>query len=291
MAWITNVRTLLPYAGKPSWIPTERQPSLDDVRGNSLPLARRAVAARVPPFAMSLACPEVRRHQSVGNPERIRNVARRVIETQRAGHRVVVVVSAMSGVTDGLIKLAREVSPAPVRTRDGRAPGHRRTDHHRAAGHGDPRAGRARAFADRRAGGHRHRRRPHQGQDRQHHAQANPRRARRRPGRHRRRFPGADDGRADDDPRPGRLGPDGHRPRLGRRRGPVPDFHRRGRRLHLRPAPRAQRPPARRSFLRGNARNGQQRQQGHAVALGRIRQEIRREIRGPHPASTTTPAP
>ncbi len=49
----------------------------------------------------------------VGNPERIRNVARRVIETQRAGHRVVVVVSAMSGVTDGLIKLAHEVSPAP----------------------------------------------------------------------------------------------------------------------------------------------------------------------------------
>ena len=51
---------------------------------------------------------------SVGNPERIRNVARRVIETQRAGHRVVTVVSAMSGVTDGLIKLAREVSPNPT---------------------------------------------------------------------------------------------------------------------------------------------------------------------------------
>ncbi len=51
---------------------------------------------------------------SVGNPERIRNVARRVIETQRAGHRVVTVVSAMSGVTDGLIKLAHEVSPSPT---------------------------------------------------------------------------------------------------------------------------------------------------------------------------------
>jgi aspartate kinase len=50
---------------------------------------------------------------SVGNPERILNVARRVIETQQAGNRVVVVVSAMSGVTDGLIKLAREVSSAP----------------------------------------------------------------------------------------------------------------------------------------------------------------------------------
>ena len=47
---------------------------------------------------------------SVGTPERILNVARRVIETQKAGNKVVVVVSAMSGVTDNLIKLAREVS-------------------------------------------------------------------------------------------------------------------------------------------------------------------------------------
>jgi aspartate kinase len=51
---------------------------------------------------------------SVGNPERILNVARRVIATQEAGNRVVVVVSAMSGVTDSLIKLAREVSPTPT---------------------------------------------------------------------------------------------------------------------------------------------------------------------------------
>ena len=50
---------------------------------------------------------------SVGNPERIKNVARRVIETQEQGHSVVVVVSAMSGVTDSLIKLAKEVSGAP----------------------------------------------------------------------------------------------------------------------------------------------------------------------------------
>jgi aspartate kinase len=49
---------------------------------------------------------------SVGNPERIRNCARRILETQRAGHQVVAVVSAMSGVTDNLIKLAREVSQA-----------------------------------------------------------------------------------------------------------------------------------------------------------------------------------
>jgi aspartate kinase len=51
---------------------------------------------------------------SVGNPDRIRNVAERVLATQRAGNQVVVVVSAMSGVTDGLIKLAKELCEAPT---------------------------------------------------------------------------------------------------------------------------------------------------------------------------------
>jgi aspartate kinase len=51
---------------------------------------------------------------SVANPERITNVARRLLETQRAGNSVVAVVSAMSGVTDSLIKLAREVSAKPT---------------------------------------------------------------------------------------------------------------------------------------------------------------------------------
>ena len=51
---------------------------------------------------------------SVGTPERIRNVARRLVETQREGCRVVVVISAMAGVTDELIKLAREISPSPT---------------------------------------------------------------------------------------------------------------------------------------------------------------------------------
>jgi aspartate kinase len=50
---------------------------------------------------------------SVGNPERIRNVARRIVETQREGCQVVAVISAMAGVTDNLIKLAGEVSPDP----------------------------------------------------------------------------------------------------------------------------------------------------------------------------------
>jgi aspartate kinase len=51
---------------------------------------------------------------SVGAPDRILNVARRVLATQQAGNSVVVVVSAMSGVTDGLIKLSREVSASPT---------------------------------------------------------------------------------------------------------------------------------------------------------------------------------
>jgi aspartate kinase len=51
---------------------------------------------------------------SVGTTERIRNVARRLIETQREGSQVVAVISAMAGVTDKLIKLAREISPHPA---------------------------------------------------------------------------------------------------------------------------------------------------------------------------------
>ena len=51
---------------------------------------------------------------SVGTPERIRNVARKLIETQRAGNDVVAVVSAMSGVTDDLLKLAQKISRKPT---------------------------------------------------------------------------------------------------------------------------------------------------------------------------------
>ena len=50
---------------------------------------------------------------SVGNPERIKNVARRVAAHRAKGDQVVVVVSAMSGVTDSLIKLAKEITPLP----------------------------------------------------------------------------------------------------------------------------------------------------------------------------------
>ncbi len=50
---------------------------------------------------------------SVANPERIRNVAKRVARYKAMGHQVVVVVSAMSGETNRLISLAKEIMPEP----------------------------------------------------------------------------------------------------------------------------------------------------------------------------------
>jgi aspartate kinase len=50
---------------------------------------------------------------SVGDPERIKNVARRVTVARAAGHEVVVVVSAMAGETDRLIGLAHKMADRP----------------------------------------------------------------------------------------------------------------------------------------------------------------------------------
>jgi aspartate kinase len=50
---------------------------------------------------------------SVADAQKIRGVARRVVETATAGHGVVVVVSAMGKTTDGLLRLAHEVTPTP----------------------------------------------------------------------------------------------------------------------------------------------------------------------------------
>jgi aspartate kinase len=50
---------------------------------------------------------------SVGDVERIRNVARRVLDAKNQGNEVVVVVSAMAGETDKLIRLAQQVTPSP----------------------------------------------------------------------------------------------------------------------------------------------------------------------------------
>jgi aspartate kinase len=49
---------------------------------------------------------------SMGSTERIRNVARRVAKWHKAGHQMVVVPSAMSGETNRLLGLAKELAPA-----------------------------------------------------------------------------------------------------------------------------------------------------------------------------------
>ncbi len=50
---------------------------------------------------------------SVGSPERIKNVVRRVAKYKALGHQIVVVVSAMSGETNRLIALAKEMQAQP----------------------------------------------------------------------------------------------------------------------------------------------------------------------------------
>ena len=50
---------------------------------------------------------------SVANPERIKRVAQRVVDTKRKGYDVVVVVSALGDTTDELLELARQISQDP----------------------------------------------------------------------------------------------------------------------------------------------------------------------------------
>jgi aspartate kinase len=50
---------------------------------------------------------------SVSDAERIKRVAERIVATKKAGHDVVVVVSAMGDTTDELLDLAQQVSPLP----------------------------------------------------------------------------------------------------------------------------------------------------------------------------------
>jgi len=50
---------------------------------------------------------------SVANPERIKDVAKRIGRAKDAGHKVVAVVSAMSGETDKLIDLAKQITETP----------------------------------------------------------------------------------------------------------------------------------------------------------------------------------
>src|SRR4051812_32439651 len=50
---------------------------------------------------------------SVGDTQKIKDVARRLVATREQGHHVVGVLSAMGDTTDDLIRLAYEISPRP----------------------------------------------------------------------------------------------------------------------------------------------------------------------------------
>lgn len=54
---------------------------------------------------------------SVANKERIFNVAQRCIEDYKAGHDIVVVLSAMGDTTDNLIEMANAINPKAKRGR------------------------------------------------------------------------------------------------------------------------------------------------------------------------------
>jgi len=59
---------------------------------------------------------------SMGSVERIANVAKRVAKWMRAGHQVVVVPSAMSGETNRLLGLAKEINPSIDRSKSKQRP-------------------------------------------------------------------------------------------------------------------------------------------------------------------------
>ena len=102
---------------------------------------------------------------SVGSTDRIQNVARRVARYHREGHQLVVVVSAMSGETNRLLALAKELSADPESARARRRRGHRRAGDDRPPGHrarGDRHQG---PELHRRPGQGPHRQRVHQGAD------------------------------------------------------------------------------------------------------------------------------
>ncbi len=214
---------------------------------------------------------------SVGTAERIKRVAERIVATRKDGNEVVVVVSAMGDTTDELMDLAQQVSPSPpARELDMLLTSGERISNALVAMAISALGAEARSFTGSQAGvitdsvarpGADHRRHPRPDPDR-------PGRGSHRAGR---RIPGRQPGhQGHHHPRPRRLGH--HRRRAGRRaeRRRLRDLHRRGRRLHRRPADRAGRREAGHHHLRGDARDGRGRRQGADAALRRVRPPVRR---------------
>ena len=228
---------------------------------------------------------------SVANPERIRNVASRVAAHRAKDTRLVVVVSAMSGVTDNLIKLAKDLMPLP---------NEREMDMLLATGEqttialtaialqalGVPAVSLTGAQAGITTDGVHTKAKIKNISPKQVHALLKEGKVVIVAG-----FQGQTDRGPDHHPGPRRIGFDGHRPGRRAQGRPVPDLHRRGWRLYRRPAHRARRAQIGRDFLRRNARTGRLGRQGHAIPLGGIRQEIRRRPSRSAPVSTTTQEP
>ena len=176
---------------------------------------------------------------SVADPDKIRHVAQRLVEARERGVRVVATVSAMGDTTDGLLELARQVSPRPASAGARHAPLHGRADRLRARRDGRARPRLRGRLVHGLAGGHHHRPRPYEGEDPRDHPGSRRRGARPRADRPRRRLPGLlarHDGR--DHARPRRHRRDGSRARR-RARCVVRDLLRR---------PRASSPRTRASF-------------------------------------------
>ena len=100
---------------------------------------------------------------SVGSTERIRNVAKRVARFHAQGHQIVVVVSAMSGETNRLLALAKELSHESRSARGRRRRGDRRAGDDRPARDRAARNGAQGAQLHGRAGAHPHRQRAYEG--------------------------------------------------------------------------------------------------------------------------------
>ena len=181
---------------------------------------------------------------SVATTERLRHVANRVVATRKAGHDMVVVVSAPGDMTDDLIARAREISSQPPA---------REMDMLMAVGEQISIAllsmamqalGRARDLADRKPGAHPDRRRSHEGP---HHwrwtAAASTKNSRSRSHRDRRRVPGRHP-RSSRSPRWAAAAQISPRWRWPRRWAPrvVRDLHRRPRGVHRRSPDRPGRP-------------------------------------------------
>ena len=218
---------------------------------------------------------------SVADPDKIKDVARRLVAARTEGNRVVAVLSAMGDSTDDLVRLAYEVSPRPKP---------RELDMLISVGERISCALAAMAIHDLGAeaisltgsqAGIVTDTVPRARQDRRRPRAPHPRGARPGQDRPRRGLSGRLHRLRHHDARPRRLRHDRRRPgRRARRRG-LRDLHRRRRRLHRRPAPRAGSAQAARGQLRGDARDGGLGRASAPGTLGRGRAEPPRQAARP----------